>query len=117
MMIKRKLRGNKRMTREQKAKEELEWRRVNEDIEIELEGELHTQYYQHANLTCQITWHRSLIFPATNVGIEPMLDSYVDYATDTMGTVMTPVTYVCLYLFLNETEIPAFYNILGEYCS
>lgn len=43
------------MTREEKAKEELEWRRVNEEIEMESEG------------------------------IEPVLDSLTDYVTDAAG--------------------------------
>ena len=40
------------MTREDKAKEEMEWRKINEDIELEREG------------------------------VEPLLDSYFVYSTE-----------------------------------
>lgn len=42
------------MTREDKAKEEMEWRKINEDIELEREG------------------------------VEPLLDSYFVYATEVL---------------------------------
>lgn len=57
------------MTRDEKAKEELEWRRVNEEIELRSEG------------------------------IEPCLDSLADYSIDTVGMILAPVTYACLQLF------------------
>ena len=34
-MLRRKLRGRLRMTREEKAREELEWRRIHDEIELE----------------------------------------------------------------------------------
>lgn len=38
MMLTKWLRGNRRLSREQKAKEELKWRQVVEDIQMEEEG-------------------------------------------------------------------------------
>jgi len=38
MMLMKWLRGNRRLSREQKAREELKWRRVIEEIEMEEEG-------------------------------------------------------------------------------
>ncbi|CAE7578936.1 unnamed protein product, partial [Symbiodinium microadriaticum] len=52
MQLKRSYGSNRRMTREEKAEEELEWRRINEEIELESEG------------------------------IEPLLDSYSGYSTE-----------------------------------
>lgn len=51
-MLKRRFSSRRRMTREDKAKEEMEWRKINEDIELEREG------------------------------VEPLLDSYFVYATE-----------------------------------
>lgn len=82
MMLQRRLRGSKRMTREDKAKEELEWRKVNEEIELVEEG------------------------------IEPMLDSFTDYAIDTAGTFTLPFAYIMLSVFYEETQIAQLYNIL-----
>jgi hypothetical protein len=82
LMFRRRMRGNKRMTREEKAKEELEWRKVNEEIALQFEG------------------------------IEPLLDSYVDYAIDSMGYFISPQYYVTIYLFYLESEIYPNYKIL-----
>ena len=81
-MLRRWSRGKRRMTREQKAKEEMEWRRINEEIELR------------------------------NEGIEPMLESYLDYSVDTVGTVLTPVLFWSLDLFFVESGIPTAYLIL-----
>jgi hypothetical protein len=81
LILRRRLRGNKKMTRVQRALEEQEWRRVNDEIELEFDG------------------------------IEPMLDSYVDYACDSMSTCITPVVYVCLELFYYESQIAEIYDI------
>merc|ERR1711871_1035308 len=81
MMAERRLRGNKRMTREEKAKEELDWRRVIEEIELHEEG------------------------------IEPMLDSYIDYCLDTASVIIAPFLYYWLSLFYEESEIAALYEI------
>jgi len=69
------------MTRDEKAKEELEWRRVNEEIELLSEG------------------------------IEPCLDSLADYAIDSTGLVLAPITYACLQLFYDENQIASLYAI------
>jgi len=82
MMLQRRIRGNKRMTREEKAEEELEWRRINEEIELESEG------------------------------IGPMLDSFCDYAVDTTGLILGPITYACLQIFYDEFQVASRYNIL-----
>jgi hypothetical protein len=81
MMFVRRFRGNKRMTREEKAKEELEWRKINEEIELHEEG------------------------------IEPMLDSYIDYTLDTASCIISPVLYQWLSLFYQESQIAALYAI------
>lgn len=52
MMLRRRFSSRRRMTREDKAKEEMEWRKINEDIELEREG------------------------------VEPLLDSYFVYSTE-----------------------------------
>lgn len=52
MMLQRHFSRRLRMTREDKAKEEMEWRKINEDIELEREG------------------------------VEPLLDSYFVYSTE-----------------------------------
>lgn len=54
MMWKRRFSSRRRMTREDKAKEEMAWRKINEDIELEREG------------------------------VEPLLDSYFVYATEVL---------------------------------
>lgn len=52
MMWKRRFSRRRRMTREDKAREEMAWRKINEDIELEREG------------------------------VEPLLDSYFVYSTE-----------------------------------
>jgi hypothetical protein len=81
MMAERRFRGNKRMTREEKAKEELEWRRIIEEIELHEEG------------------------------IEPMLDSYIDYCLDTASVIIAPFLYYWLSLFYEESKIAQLYEI------
>ena len=81
MMFHRLFRHRRRMTREQKAAEELEWRRVNEEIEISQEG------------------------------IEPILDFYFGYANDLASVFMAPVVYVFCAVFYFETQIANLYGI------
>eukprot|EP00981_Chlorochromonas_danica_P002026 scaffold413_cov176-Ochromonas_danica.AAC.22 len=82
MMLQRRFRGNKRLTRDEKAREELEWRRINEEIEL------------------------------ANEGIEPLLDSLAGYAGDVTGRILAPITYACLQLFYNQNMIAPNYQIL-----
>ena len=84
MMIKRRFRGNKRLTRDEKAKEELEWRKINEEIELEAEG------------------------------IGPVLDTLADYSIDTTGLLISPPMYLCLQLFVDSSSIAPNYNILSN---
>merc|ERR1711871_938520 len=81
-MLIRQWRGKKRMTRDEKANEELEWRRINEEIELESEG------------------------------IEPMLGSYADYAVDCTALIITPIINIWLGMFYGEAEIASNYEIL-----
>merc|ERR1711871_1940076 len=81
MMLKRKLRGNKRMTRDEKAKEELEWRQINEEIEL------------------------------TSEGIEPLLDSYCDYSIDALCMILSPLVYAQLQIFYDDDKIAEVYAI------
>lgn len=55
-MWKRRFSSRRRMTREDKAREEMAWRKINEDIELEREG------------------------------VEPLLDSYFVYSTEVRRT-------------------------------
>ena len=74
--------GNRRlMTREDKAKEEMEWRRINEAIELDFEG------------------------------IEPLMDSYSVYSTEVAGMLCTPILNIFLMAFRDETQIPFLYGI------
>jgi hypothetical protein len=82
LMLKRRFRGAKRMTRDEKAAEELEWRRINEEIELESEG------------------------------IEPMLSSYADYAVDSVALIITPIINFWLLYFYAESQIASNYEIL-----
>lgn len=82
MMLRRRFRGNKRLTRDEKAKEELEWRRVNELIELAAEG------------------------------VEPLLDSLTSYFIDTTGIILSPLAFAVLDLFFNENQIAPGYGIL-----
>ena len=82
IVIRRWVRGKTRITRDQKAREELEWRKVNEELEMLYEG------------------------------IEPMLESYHDYAIDTVALILTPLLFYCTQLFFIQTQIPTNYLIL-----
>jgi hypothetical protein len=81
MQLRRKYRHKKRMTREEKAKEELEWRTINEEIALEAEG------------------------------IEPLLESYQGYTVELLGILLFPIVNVVLLLYYTETQIPAAYAI------
>merc|ERR1719482_814075 len=59
MMIKRKFAKRRNMTREQRAREEAEWKKINEEIALESEG------------------------------IEPLLDSFGVYANETCAQILT----------------------------
>jgi hypothetical protein len=74
--------GNRvKMTREEKAKEQMEWRRVNEAIEHEAEG------------------------------IEPLMDSYSVFSTELAAMLCTPILNLFLMVFREETRIPSLYGI------
>jgi len=81
IMLRRYVRGNRRQTREEKAKEELEWRRVNEEIELNSEG------------------------------IEPILDTMIGYSMDRVGMLVNPLVYTCLLLFFNTNQMAPNYKI------
>jgi hypothetical protein len=81
MMLKRRFATKRRMTREQKAKEEAEWRRINEEIELESEG------------------------------VEPLLDSYSVYSNEATALVLFPWVNLFLIYFNKETEMPDNYGI------
>ena len=80
-MIKRKMGGNRRMTREEKAAEEMEWRKINEEIELEAEG------------------------------IEPLMDSYSVYSNEVTAMFCMPILTYFLMEFRLETKIPENYSI------
>jgi hypothetical protein len=82
MMIHRRIRGNKRLTREEDAKEELEWRRINEEIELSSEG------------------------------IEPVLDALTAYSTDVAAMVVGPIACYTLVMFYDANKIAPNYGIL-----
>lgn len=82
MMLKRGVRINKRMTREMKAKEELEWRRINEEIELNHEG------------------------------IEPLLDCLANYSINSVCVMVNPISYTLLLLFYAECQVASNYFIL-----
>ena len=82
MQFRRYFGSNRRMTREEKAEEELEWRRINEEIELESEG------------------------------IEPLLDSYSGYSTEVTALFVFPIINVILLMFYSEIQIAPFYGIL-----
>merc|ERR1711988_1275466 len=81
MLIKRKMGGNRRMTREEKAAEEMEWRKINEEIELESEG------------------------------IEPLMDSYSVYSNEVTAMFASPVVNCILMAFSEETMVPPNYGI------
>ena len=72
------------MTREQRAREEAEWKRINEEIALESEG------------------------------IEPLLDSYGVYANETCAQIITPLINVHMFVFGEYTQIPKFYGIKSK---
>ena len=82
MMLKRTFRGSKRMTREEKAREELAWREINEEIEL------------------------------NNEGIEPMLALYADYAADAVAIMLQPYCVLIMWIFYYETMFAPNYAIL-----
>ena len=82
LILRRKIRGTKKLTREQKAKEEILWKKINEELELEKEG------------------------------VGAILESYGNYAIDGVGMILAPVTYLCLQLFYVENQIASGYQIL-----
>merc|ERR1711937_600971 len=84
MMFKRRFQKKRHMTREQRAREEAEWKRINEEIALESEG------------------------------IEPLLDSYGVYANETCAQIITPFINVHLIVFGPYTNIPKFYGIKSK---
>mmetsp|Transcript_751 Transcript_751/g.1598 ORF Transcript_751/g.1598 Transcript_751/m.1598 type:complete len:1761 (+) Transcript_751:28-5310(+) len=81
MIFRRKFAKRKRLTRAQKQAEELEWRRINEEIELESEG------------------------------IEPLLDSYGVYSVEITGGILSPFINYFLIMYFNETQMPVNYGI------
>jgi len=81
MIIKRRFSKKRRITREQKAKEEAEWRRINEAIELESEG------------------------------VEPLLDSYGVYSNEATALLLTPFINIFLWMFFVQTQMAENYNI------
>ena len=77
MMLKRRFTQKRHMTREQRAREEAEWKRINEEIALESEG------------------------------VEPLLDSYAVYANETLALIAAPFVIVFLMAFNDPTEMPA----------
>merc|ERR1711937_863197 len=84
MMFKRRFTKKRHMTREQRAREEAEWKRINEEIALESEG------------------------------IEPLLDSYGVYANETSAQMLTPLVNWHLIVFGQYTEIPDLYGIKSK---
>jgi len=81
MQLKRRFAPRRRMTREAKAAEEMEWRRINEEIEL------------------------------TEEGVEPLLDSYSGYSIGVCGMFLGGIINLFLLLFPKETQMPDFYGI------
>jgi hypothetical protein len=81
MQFNRRFGNRRKMTREDKAKEEMEWRRVNEAIELEAEG------------------------------IEPLMDSYSVYSCECVALLCTPFMNLLLMIVREETRIPYLYGI------
>ena len=81
MQFNRRFGDRRKMTREDKAKEEMQWRRVNEAIELQAEG------------------------------IEPLMDSYSVFSCETVALLCTPVMNLFFMVFRNETMIPFLYGI------
>ena len=82
------------MTREQRAREEAEWKRINEEIALESEG------------------------------IEPLLDSYGVYANETCAQIITPLINIhmlCVWAVhpnskILRNQIKGF-NFLLDFCN
>merc|ERR1711871_991113 len=81
IMFKRRFQKKRQMTREQRAKEEAEWKRVNEEIALESEG------------------------------VEPLLDSYGVYANEALALCCTPVIQAFMYLYIDICKMPILYGI------
>ncbi len=84
MLLRRKLSHRKRITREEKAKEEMEWKRINDKYQNESEG------------------------------IEPLLDSYFTYSCEVIGLVLQPLVISLIMIFSRQTLIPFSYGIRGN---
>jgi len=69
MMLKRRFSKKRHMTREQRAREEAEWKRINEEIALESEG------------------------------VEPLIDSYAVYANETIAMLLGGFVLIFLYFF------------------
>ncbi len=63
-MFRRKFQARRRMTREEKAAEELEWRRINEEIELSAEG-VEPLLGAYSGYSVEVT--AMLIFPFLNM--------------------------------------------------
>ena len=88
MSCTRRCRKSRRITREQRLKEEIEWRRLNDEIQLEAEG------------------------------VEPLLDSFYVYSNETLALFLTPFVQLLLLSMdassLHEyqiTQIPDNYGI------
>ena len=69
MLLKRRFAKKRHMTREQRAREEAEWKRVNEEIALESEG------------------------------VEPLIDSYAVYANETIAMLLGSMVLLFIYFF------------------
>jgi len=88
MLYQRKFTKRQRLTRFEKQQEELKWKKINEDIELKLEG------------------------------VEPLLDSFVFYSIEIVGNTLAPIMSIFLIIFkqtkiLESYEIQP--NELGYY--
>jgi hypothetical protein len=84
MQFRRKFGNRRRMTREDKAAEELEWRKINEQIELQSEG------------------------------IEPLLSSYSNYSTEIAAFMLFPFLNIVLLVYYTQTQILPQYGILDN---
>ena len=71
----------RKMSREQRAREDAEWQKVNEEIALETEG------------------------------VEPLLKSYASYATEVQALIMLPFINIFLIFYNKETQVPESYGI------
>jgi hypothetical protein len=88
LLLKRRFRKNRRLTREQRLAEEADWKRINEEIALETEG------------------------------VEPLLESYLLYSSETAALFAQPFVQLLIFLLdasplhrFNVTRIPAQYGI------